>query len=474
MTKIIKNKTLTFISSISAITIIFIVFNCFIILEDYKKLEYEQNIKHIKSLISLIEENIRINNKNSTVFTASNELFSLIKEGKNSVKTKNILNSLNIDLLIFQNNSSSFYISSSQNSIKNMQTLKEEVIKIYKEFDNFNTIIEINKELFLITKTNHLNNTYYALKELSLKKLKGFSKNFSEINFIDEHIYSTNSDYKFNSLYFKKIELHTNIETTKIINKISFYGYKNKFLFSLELSNDSILIKEGKETITIFIIFVSIFLALLFYITYIYQKTVKKHNNELEEKVKERTHQIQSALNELEKVNLKLYDLAHTDFLTKTMNRRHFFMHAQNIFNEAKKNQKNLCVIMIDIDKFKQINDNYGHDMGDRVLISFSDCIKQHLNSEDIFGRLGGEEFAIVLNNYKLEDAIKKAEELRNEIEKIQIYIKDDIINITASFGITDIKNMRNIDEMLQKADTHLYSAKNSGRNRVRSRLNLI
>ncbi len=473
-TKIIKNKTLTFISSISLVTIVFIVFSCFIILEDYKKLEYEQNIKHTKSLISILEENIKINDKNSKVFTVSNDFFSLIKKEENSSKVKNILDSLDIDLFIFQNKSSNFYISSSQNSIKNMQILKDKVTKTYEDFDNFNTIIEINKQLFLITKSTYFNESFYILKELSLKKLKSFSKNFSEIEFIDEHIYSTNRGYKFNSLYFNKIELQTNIKTTKVINKISFYGYKNRFLFSLKLSNDSILIQEGKETITIFIMFVSIFLVLLFYITYTYQKTVKKYNNELEEKVEERTHQIQSALNELEKVNLKLYDLAHTDFLTKTMNRRHFFMHAQNIFAENKKNKKNLCVIMIDIDKFKQINDTYGHNMGDRVLISFTDCIKQHINSEDIFGRLGGEEFAIVLNNDRLEDAIKKAEKLRSEIEKIQIYIKDDIISITASFGITDIKNMKSIDEMIQKADSHLYSAKNSGRNRVRSRLNLI
>ncbi len=472
MMKIIENKTLTFISSVSAITIIFIVFSCFIILENYKKLEYEQNIKQIKSLISVLEENIEINNKNSNIFTTSSDFFNFINEKNHNHKAIDILDSLDINLLIFQNSSSSFYISSSKHSIKNMNTLKDKVLKIYEEFDIFNTIIEIDKQLFLITKTNYLNNTYYILKELPLKKLKNFSKSFNKIDFIDERIYSTNNNYKFSSPYFNKIEFQTNIETKKVINKISFYGYKNKFLFSLKLSNDSILIQEGKSTITIFIMFVSIFLMLLFYTTYIYQKTLKQHNNELEEKVEKRTHQIQSTLNELEKVNFKLYDLAHTDFLTKTMNRRHFFIHAQNIFNEAKKNQKNLCVIMIDIDKFKQINDTYGHDKGDRVLISFSDCIKQHLENEDIFGRLGGEEFAVVLNNCNLEDAIKKAEKLRREVEKIHLYIKDDIINITASFGIVDIKGMKNIDEMLKKADTHLYNAKNSGRNNVRSRLN--
>lgn len=225
---------------------------------------------------------------------------------------------------------------------------------------------------------------------------------------------------------------------------------------------------------TLFCIFLTIFLILLFYITYLYQKTVKEHNSELENRVEERTLQISSALKELEKVNLKLYDLAHTDFLTKTMNRRHFFMHAKNAFNTTNKELNTLCVIMIDIDNFKRLNDSFGHDLGDRVLISFSKCVKQCIKEDTIFGRLGGEEFAIVLEHTKLNEAIKIANRIRKNIEKIELVTKNENIHITASFGVSDIKNCSSIDEMLQKADTHLYSAKNSGKNRVRSRLNLI
>ncbi|RXJ86079.1 GGDEF domain-containing protein, partial [Arcobacter sp. CECT 8985] len=248
----------------------------------------------------------------------------------------------------------------------------------------------------------------------------------------------------------------------------------NNYLFSIELSNKATLTKEGKNTIFIFILIVIIFLIVLFYITYLYHNIVKDQNNQLEEKVEARTLQIRSTLKELEKVNLKLYDLAHTDFLTKTMNRRHFFMHAQNAYKTAIEKEEELSVVMIDIDNFKKLNDSYGHDLGDRVLVSFSKSIKDAIGKETIFGRLGGEEFAIIFKNTNLKEAIIKTNEIRNNIEKLEIATKNNTIKITASFGVSDRKNAHSIDEMLKKADIHLYHAKSCGKNIVRSRLNLI
>ena len=202
-----------------------------------------------------------------------------------------------------------------------------------------------------------------------------------------------------------------------------------------------------------------------------YLHTIKVNSEDLEYKVEERTSQIRSALLELEKANLKLYDMAHTDFLTKIRNRRNFFIHAENIFANAKRKNKDVSIIMIDIDNFKAFNDNYGHDLGDKVLVYFTKCVEKCLDSKDIFGRLGGEEFGIILDDTSLSTANDKAEYIRNEIEKIEIENNKKILNVTASFGVCDKRGCKGLDQMIQKSDSMLYSAKHSGKNKVRSRL---
>ncbi|WP_108063472.1 GGDEF domain-containing protein [Poseidonibacter lekithochrous] len=204
-----------------------------------------------------------------------------------------------------------------------------------------------------------------------------------------------------------------------------------------------------------------------------YKKLFTHNQKNIESQIDSKTKQIKNAMEELEKVNLQLYDIAHTDHLTKTMNRRNFFIHAQNIFSVSKKENIEFTTVMIDIDNFKSYNDKYGHDVGDRVLIEFTKTIQNQLESNDIFGRLGGEEFALVFPKTSLKNAIKKVEDIKDEIEQIDIFVYEEVINITASFGVSDNYGSNNIDEMLQKSDKLLYNAKKDGKNLVRSRLHL-
>jgi len=234
-----------------------------------------------------------------------------------------------------------------------------------------------------------------------------------------------------------------------------------------------ILYDVKKFTLIIFLCLIVITIFTLLYIMNKYQKELKEQYESTDQVVEDRTHEIKIVMEELEKVNKNLYKIAHTDFLTKTMNRRNFFIHAQNNFAIAQKNDQSLCVVMIDIDNFKKFNDKYGHNIGDKILILFAQKIKKNITEKTIFGRLGGEEFALVISNTKLEDAITKAERLKRKIEEIELIVDGHILKITASFGVSDNKNCSNIDEMLQKADKLLYTAKESGRNLVRSRLNL-
>ncbi|MEN0037616.1 MAG: GGDEF domain-containing protein [Cellvibrio sp.] len=126
--------------------------------------------------------------------------------------------------------------------------------------------------------------------------------------------------------------------------------------------------------------------------------------------------------------------------------------------------RKPLSLVMIDIDHFKQINDKYGHDVGDLVLSNLSNTVQQHTRTQDLFARWGGEEFVLVCRNTDLESARTIADKLRELIANQTLH-KD--IKITASFGVATLKTYENLEQLFKAADTALYEAKSSGRNRV-------
>jgi len=177
------------------------------------------------------------------------------------------------------------------------------------------------------------------------------------------------------------------------------------------------------------------------------------------------------------KRELKLQDLqnelkllASTDPMTKLYNRRYFTEISEHIFDLSHREEKNLSVIMLDIDKFKNINDTYGHKVGDEVIIDLANILKTVQRKSDINCRFGGEEFVILLPNTSLEGATVVAQKIRETIENsvIKIEAQKDI-KYTASLGVSkvDIQNDRNVEKAIQRADKALYEAKNSGRNKV-------
>lgn len=160
--------------------------------------------------------------------------------------------------------------------------------------------------------------------------------------------------------------------------------------------------------------------------------------------------------------------LNYHDSLTDLYNRRYFMQAGKNEIERANRYDDPLSLMMIDIDHFKNVNDTYGHIAGDNVLGSFANIIKESVRDIDIAGRLGGEEFGIILPKTTLENAKQVGERLRKNIEGNIFEYKDSSISITISVGIaTYNKENPSIDNMLHKADVALYEAKNSGRNSV-------
>ncbi len=163
-------------------------------------------------------------------------------------------------------------------------------------------------------------------------------------------------------------------------------------------------------------------------------------------------------------------EMSTTDGLTHLTNRRALLERAEAEFRLAQQgNDSAFACIMVDIDHFKRINDTYGHQAGDAILVAVSSVLARNARQYDEVGRYGGEEFLVVLPGASEVQAALVAERLRNGIKQQQIPFNDKLISVTASFGVAAFPapSINGFDKLLKAADDALYAAKNNGRNRV-------
>nr|WP_241264329.1 diguanylate cyclase [Bowmanella dokdonensis] len=175
-------------------------------------------------------------------------------------------------------------------------------------------------------------------------------------------------------------------------------------------------------------------------------------------------------ISERKDMEIRIQNLALTDELTGIENRRAFLNQLEQEWNRCKRHGgPPSFVIIADIDHFKRVNDSHGHDVGDKMLCHFTALIQQSIRRNDSFGRLGGEEFGILVTDSSLEDIQALAEKLRATVAASPLRIQDGLeLSLTASFGIARLKeDSAAFDDALLRADRALYAAKHSGRNRV-------
>src|SRR5215510_3524114 len=164
----------------------------------------------------------------------------------------------------------------------------------------------------------------------------------------------------------------------------------------------------------------------------------------------------------------ELESLATVDGLTGLYNRRHFLALAENEWSRGKRYERPLSLLMLDIDLFKSVNDRFGHDVGDKVIVYVARMCTEMKRGSDIVARLGGEELVLLLPETDIDGALLVAERLRSSIAEQPVAVGSESLKVTVSIGVAQaVPAVAGIHELLKRADEALYAAKRSGRNRV-------
>jgi len=352
-----------------------------------------------------------------------------------------------------------------------------ELIKSIQQIDEINT-----KENYIFL----INSSGDVLINKSAPEI--IKKNVSNIanQSTTDVIQSILSTLQHNNVGFLKydwLNLHTNKIETKhsyvrkipntdwIIGSGFFLSDIHNKLAQETINMNKVFSEESKNILYLAILIMALSLLISYYLSRKlkqsfsrYEKKISRKNNQLielnntlEEKVQKRTNELEQMKNDFEK-------LATTDTLTQINNRYSLMNLLSSEISRSHRYSSPLSIIMYDIDFFKKVNDTYGHDIGDTVLVSLSNIVKKNLRDIDIVGRYGGEEFLVVLPNTKIDDAKFFANRIRKEVE---FYSFDTIGSITISLGLAELKKGETIDEVFKRVDELMYVSKNNGRNQV-------
>ncbi|WGS64731.1 GGDEF domain-containing protein [Marinitoga aeolica] len=182
--------------------------------------------------------------------------------------------------------------------------------------------------------------------------------------------------------------------------------------------------------------------------------------------IEELNYRVELGLKKVKLIN-ELRKLSLIDYLTGVYNRRAITDILKKEIERSKRENRTFVISMLDFDNFKKVNDTYGHDAGDEVLRKTIELIRKKIRYYDSIGRLGGEEFLIVLSNISKENALKVTERIRLAVENNIVHINGHQIKITVSQGLSIFDGNKNVDQLIKEADLAVYKAKDNGKNKI-------
>jgi len=458
-----------------------ITYNFFI--DDFVKLEKNKNFNNIHTLVKAMDTNLQNIKNSANDFSKWDETFDFINNTNKNYLYDNFregtstLEDLDVDFILFSNLKNQVIFSKYSGKVKELvkdkvkfeeniyinlrKTLAQSTIFKYKSY----VFYLIKSEILRSDKTGNVSGHIYSGKVIKNEDLSRITKVFKRISITQKH----NNEYDLSLAleHLKKIEIKVTLDSKSINNNIQFYDERNRYIFSILTTSDIQIINNGKKTILSFNLILAILLFIICYFIYKNQNILEEYNIKLERKVSKRTELLSLTLRQLKGKNEELFTLANTDTLTKIRNRRNYFKESEKALKEVTSSHGDLCVLMIDIDHFKEINDTYGHSSGDRVLIEFCSIINSIIDETAIFGRIGGEEFCITFVHKTLKETTAISEKIRKACENCKIQVGEETISFTISLGLNTKAKHKTIDQILQVSDELLYKAKHSGRNRL-------
>lgn len=205
-----------------------------------------------------------------------------------------------------------------------------------------------------------------------------------------------------------------------------------------------------------------------------HQESLRQAREDLEARVEARTAELlqvneylRNEIAERMRIEKVLEQSSLTDYLTSVLNRRAITRCLEHLVVQYQRSPRAFSVVLMDVDHFKQINDCHGHDVGDQVLIRMVECLRGGIRPSDELGRWGGEEFLVLLEDTRLEEARLLAERLCRQLESTQFELSATTVTVTGSFGVAEYRAGEDLNECLKRADKALYLAKSLGRNQV-------
>ncbi len=398
----------------------------------------------------IFDENQELKNEVNNIWKDMKTIYSL----KNQIDT--ILNNATTSFTAIQNLTLDSQFSFIRDSIK--------LIIEKKHLSNTNMIILYMNNMDNDTKKTPIFKQMYHLSELLLSA----------------HIMETEA----NSLWKVKSETIDSIQQT--MNTVTIQATESGIEQVLEISQSA---DNSKHNIFVIVLIIGLLFTILGVLLYFFvfapiiRITNVLHsiengeenipiNKELLVEIDEigkATTLVKNTLNNIQQQQILLETLATTDQLTGIYNRRYFFDIANKELSRVKRHHTLCSLLMLDIDYFKNINDRYGHNIGDEALKLFSKTISSLLRDNDIFARIGGEEFVILLLDTSQEQAFNKGLEIIKSIEKLSINTdQNGLLKFTVSIGVSSL----NVDDIeiqcaISRADNALYKAKTQGRNKV-------